>query len=113
MNAPSIPRRQGRHGRQHKQHRNPATAFRLPPARPARADFHVLLSTRYVLLVPASTRGAWFLSASPLADPPRLIPRIGAARLLRPDYAAALLPALAVHFRLRHCRTHHSRAITP
>jgi hypothetical protein len=68
----------------------------------------VLRSSRYVLLVPASTRGAWFLSASPLADPPRLIPRIGAARLLRPDYAAALLPALADHFRLRHCCTHAS-----
>jgi hypothetical protein len=112
MNTPSIPRRQRRHGRQHKQHRDPATAFRLPPAKPARADFHVLLSTRYVLLVPASTRGAWFLCATPLADPPQLIPRIGAARLLRPDYAAALLPALADHFRLRHCCTHAS-SITP
>jgi hypothetical protein len=65
-----------------------------------------------VLLVPASTRGAWFLSASPLADPSQLIPRIGAARLLRLDYAAAILPALAEHFRLRHCCTH-SSFITP
>jgi hypothetical protein len=105
MNAPTIPMR---HRRQH----DPAAAFRLPPARPARADFHVLRSSRYVLLVPASTRGAWFFSASPLADPPRLIPRIGAARLLRPDYAAALLPALADHFRLRHCCTY-APSITP
>lgn len=89
----------------------PHHSFRLPPPRPARADFHVLRSPRYVLLVPASTRGAWFLSCTPLADPPRLIPRIGTARLLRPDYAAALLPALAAHFRLRHCPTHAS--ITP
>jgi hypothetical protein len=111
MSVPSLnPARRRRRFLERSQ-KNPSWA--LPPAKPARADFHVLLSTRYVLLVPASTRGAWFLSASPLADPPRLIPRIGAARLLRPDYAAALLPALAVHFRLRHCRTHHSRAITP
>jgi len=106
MSVPSLnpPRRRRRFLERSQQNHS----WALPPARPARADFHVLRSSRYVLLVPASTRGAWFLSASPLADPPRLIPRIGAARLLRPDYAAALLPALADHFRLRHCCTHAS-----
>jgi hypothetical protein len=85
--------------------KSPCIPYRLPPARPARADFHLLRSRHYVLLVPASTRGDWFLSHTPLADPPQLIPRIGPARLLLPQYAAALLPALAEHFRLRHCHT--------
>ncbi len=88
--------------------RGSSIPYRLPPARPARADFHLLRSRRYVLLVPASTRGDWFLSNTPLADPPRLIPRIGQARLLLPHYAAVLLPALAAHFRLRHCTAPHA-----
>jgi len=94
--------------RRHKRDRDrsPSIPYGLPPARPGRADFHLLLSRHCVLLVPASTRGDWFLSSSPLADPPQLIPRIGPARLLLPQYAAVLLPALAQHFRLRHCTAH-------
>lgn len=91
--------------RRHKREQDPAISYQLPPARPGRADFHLLRSHHYVLLVPASTRGNWFLNHTPLADPPQLIPRIGPARLLLPQYAAALLPALAEHFRLRHCHT--------
>ena len=92
--------------RRHKREQGTAIPYQLPPARPGRADFHLLRSRHYVLLVPASTRGDWFLSHTPLADPPQLIPRIGPARLLLPQYAAALLPALAEHFRLRHCPAH-------
>ncbi len=59
MSVPSLnpPRRRRRFLERSQQ--NPSWA--LPPARPARADFHVLRSSRYVLLVPASKRGAWFL----------------------------------------------------
>lgn len=89
----------------------PVMPFRLPVATPGRADFFLLHGCRHVLLVPASSRGQWFLTATPLAEPPQLIPRIGPARLLRPDYAAALLPLLAEHFRLRWCPP--SRGIHP
>jgi len=82
----------------------PQPADLLPPPRPGRADFDLLTTSRYVLLVPASRRGAWFLTSSPLCDPPRLLPRIGTAHLLPAAIAAALLPALADHFRLRPCR---------
>lgn len=75
----------------------------LFPAAPGRADFFLAPAKRHLLLTPASTRGAWFLTATPLADPPRLIPRIGPAHLLRFDIAAALLPQLAEHFRFRVC----------
>jgi hypothetical protein len=75
----------------------------FPPA-PRRADFFLVSARRHLLLVPASTRGAWFLRATPLADPPQLIPRIGPAYLLRWDFAGALLPQLAEHFRFRVCR---------
>lgn len=94
-------------------------SFRLPAAAPGRADFFLLHGCRHVLLVPASSRGQWFLAATPLAEPHQLIPRIGPARLLRPDYAAALLPLLAEHFRLRWCpprrgiRPDHDSSITP
>jgi hypothetical protein len=104
MTTPSRSR-SGRRQRCTSNHETPIT-FALPPARAGRADFHLLRSRHYVLVVPASTRGDWFLSNSPLADPSRLIPRIGPARLLQHDYAAVLLPALAQHFRLRYCPTH-------
>jgi len=81
----------------------PELLYRLPPAAAGRADFFLVPTQRHVLLVPASSRGAWFLRASSLADPPRLIPCIGTARVLRADYAQALLPLLAEHFRLRPC----------
>ena len=101
--SPTVDQRFGqrRHGSSWHHHSDPP--HQLPPAAPARADFFLLYGRRHVLLVPATTRGDWFLSASPLADPPALIPRIGSARLLRGDLAAALLPLLAEHFRLRYC----------
>lgn len=77
--------------------------YRLPAAQPGRPDFFLVRGRRYVYLVPASSRGAWFLRASPLAEPAGLIPRIGPARLLHPELARAVLPLLAEHFRLRFC----------
>lgn len=103
---------QSRHGSS--RHRRSDPLHQLPPAAPARADFFLLYGRRHVLLVPATTRAAWFLSASPLADPPALIPRIGSARLLRGDLAAALLPLLAENFRLRYCpRLQPNKTSTP
>jgi len=73
---------------------------RLPAAAPARPDFWLIRAQRHILLIPASSRGAWFLTATPLAEPAALIPRIGNARLLCAPHAHALLPQLAELFRL-------------
>ena len=87
--------------------------YRLPAAAPGRPDFFLVRGLRYVYLVPASSRGAWFLQASPLAEPAALIPRIGSARLLHPELARALLPLLAEHFRLQICGHHPIPIPTP